>query len=514
MIKAKLAAIGTGVILLALAGCGSGTAQNSTAARTPDTSATVVMRATSDINSYDPALNTATYGVTFLGAAYDSLVKPKPDGTYGSQLATDWAFVDNSTALQLHLRKSVTFIDGTPFNAAAVKANLERDKTLKGSTAASELGSVAGVDVVDDSTVQIRLNPGTGATLIDSLSNKAGYMVSPAAFTRADLGKSPVGTGPFKLVSWKVGASVSFDRNPTYWGKTPRVAHLQINIIGDDQAAVNALKTGELDAMVGNYSVAAPLLEDLKTSKGVTVKPISTTAVQNININPTKPGLDDQRVRQAISFAIDRTALAKTIGRGSPGDEYAHPDSIFFNPRVKDYYAYNPAKAKQLLAAAGYASGLSLEFTVNSAIAVNGDMAQVLQQELGAVGIKVTIRAIDGATVLQTCFIQSKCDAVIGENASRLDPENEATLLFAPTAVTNYAKATPADMAPVMKLADEPTTQAEHVKRVQDVLAEMVMNGINLVVWYRDHYSETRDNVEVPWLGIQSADYAAIVKYK
>jgi peptide/nickel transport system substrate-binding protein len=501
------------VIVISLAAaCGS--SGQGTPARTADTNATVVLRATSDINSYDPALNTATYGVTFLGAVYDSLVKPKPDGTYGAQLATDWAFVDNSSALQMHVRKDVMFSDGTPFNATAVKANLERDKTLKGSTAASELGSVAGVDAVDDTTVKIRLNPGTGATLLDSLSNKPGYMVSPAAFTKPDLGKNPVGTGPFRLATWKVGASVTFDRNPTYWGNKPQVAHIQINILGDDQAAVNALKTGELDAMVGNYSVASPLLDDLMATKGVRVKQIPTTAVQNINLNPTRPGLNDQRVRQAISFAIDRVALAKAIGRGAPGDEYAHPDSVFFNPHVTDYYAYNPPKAKQLLADAGYATGLSIEFVVNSAIAVNSDMAQILQQELGAVGIKVAIRAIDGATILQSCFVQSKCDAVIGENASRLDPENEATLLFAPTAVTNYAKATPPDMAPLMKLAEEPTSQAEHIKRVQDVLAQMVVNAINLVVWYRNHYSETRDKVEVPWLGIQSADYAAIVKYK
>jgi hypothetical protein len=69
-------------------------------------------------------------------------------------------------------------------------------------------------------------------------------------------------------------------------------------------------------------------------------------------------------------------------------------------------------------------------------------------------------------------------------------------------------------MAPLMKLADEPTTQPEHVKRVQDIVGQMVVNAITLVVWYRNHFSQTRDNVEVPWLAINSADYAAIVKYK
>jgi peptide/nickel transport system substrate-binding protein len=507
-----LANAAMGFILAAgLAGCGSTSSQSTGTAKTADTNSTVVLRGT---NSYDPVLNTATYGVTYLGAVYDSLVKPKPDGSYAPQLATEWAYVDNSTALQLRLRKGVKFSDGTPFNAAAVKANLERAKTLKGSTAASELGAVAGVDAVDENTAKIRLNPGTGATLLDSLSNKPGYMVSPAAFNNADLGKNPVGTGPFRLVSWKPGASVSFDRSPTYWGKAPQVAHLLINIIADDQAAANALKTGQLDAMIGNYGATGPVLEDLKATKGVKVAPVPTTAVQTVLLNTTKPGLGDQRVRQAISFAIDRNALAKALGLGAPGVEFAHPASIYFNPKFKDYYPYNPTKAKQLLTEAGYANGFSFEATINVAHAVNRQMGEILQQQLAQVSIKLSIRTLDGATLLQTCFIQSKCDAVIGENASRLDPANQATLLFAPTAVTNYAKATPADMAPLMKLADEPTTQPEHVKRVQDIVGQMVVNAITLVVWYRNHFSQTRDNVEVPWLAINSADYAAIVKYK
>jgi peptide/nickel transport system substrate-binding protein len=498
---------------IALAGCGSGSSQNGPAARAADTNSTVVLRATSDINSYDPALNTATYGVTFLGAVYDSLVKPKPDGSYVPQLATEWAYVDNSSALQMRLRKGVKFSDGTPFNADGVKANIERAKTLKGSTATSELGAVAGVDAVDETTVKIRLNPGTGATLLDSLSNKPGYMVSPAAFNNADLSKNPVGTGPFRLVSWKPGASVSFDRNPTYWGKAPQVAHIQITIMPDDQAAANALRSGQLDAMIGNYGVTGPALDELKATKGIKVAPVPTTAIQIVRLNIARPGLGDQRVRQAISFAIDRNALAKALGLGAPGVEFAHPASIYFNPKYKDYYPYNPTKAKQLLADAGYASGFSFEATINVGNALNRQMAEIMQQQLGQVGIKLSIRTLDGATLLQTCSVQSKCDAVIGENPGRLDPANSATLLFAPTALQNFAKATPADMAPLMKLADEPTSQAEHVKRVQDIVGQMVVNAITLVVWYRNHFSQTRDNVEVPWLAINSADYAAIVKY-
>jgi peptide/nickel transport system substrate-binding protein len=508
------------VLVVGATACGS-TGGSSTTSRLVDTNATLKLRATVDPNSMDPPQNNATYGPFFLNAVYENLIKQNADGSYAPLLALDWAYVDNNTALQMHTRKGVTFTDGTPFNAAAVKANIDRAKTIRASTTGSELVSITSTEVVDDSTVKFNLAPGRGGTLLDSLAYKPGLMVSPAAFARPDLASNPVGTGPFMLTGWRKGVSLTYDRNPNYWAKRPAVAHLELDIMLDEQAATNALKTGQISGMAGSWAPSGPLLADLKQTAGIVTKPAPGNDVLDLSFNMTVKGFEDVRVRQAISFAVDRDALIKSLGSGRPDEQMAPPNSRYYNPKYKGYYKYNPDKAKQLLSEAGYAAGFSFEIITNTTSTENMQVLQIMQQQFQKVGISMKIRPLESSAILPQCFVQLKCDTVIGNYTNRSDTAAAMQQWFAPNAVINTGRPlpgggreTPAALAQLMKLADQPSADAEHVKRVQELVGANVADA-DLLIWYaKTPVSVTRSNVELPWLVNGYADYANAVVYK
>jgi ABC-type transport system substrate-binding protein len=429
--------------------------------------------------------------------------------------------------MQMKLRKGVTFKDGTPFNAAAVKANIDRDKSIKGGTVASELNAISSVEVVDDLTVKLRLKPGQGGTLLDPLSYKAGYMASPASFSNPDFGKTnSVGTGPFKLVSWKPGVQMLFDRNENYWGHKPGAAHLELNRIPDDQAAVNALKTGQVDAMYSTASLLGPLYDDLKATQGITIsrQPTLNTIGFDLNLNTIK-GVDDVRVRQAISYAIDRDAIRKTLGvdKTVPTEQIARPESRYYNQQYKGYYNYNPDKAKQLLASAGHPNDISFEAVTNLTSQENLQVLQIMQQQLQKVGITLKIRQLDSAAILPQCYRGLKCDAVFGDFSNRADSAVGLNQWFAPNALLNTGKALPDGtreqppmLAPLMKLADAPTSDAEHIKRVQAAVGAAVVEVDHVWLYGPWNVSLTRSTADLPLFsyGQGAPDWSRVVKYK
>jgi peptide/nickel transport system substrate-binding protein len=510
---------------VALAACGGGTTTTGTT-RVADPNGTFKFRYQIDPNTFDPALNNATYGPEEESIVYDTLIKLNPDGSYAPSLVTEWSYVDTNTSLQLKLRKGVTFTDGTPWNAAALKGNLDRDKSIKGGTVASELNAIASIEVVDELTAKLHLVSGLGGTLLDPLSNKAGYMASPAAYNNPDYGKNPVGTGPFKLVSWKPGVQMLFDRNESYWGHKPGAAHLELDRIPDDQAAVNAIKTGQVDAMRSSASLLGPLYTDLKATSGITVKKEPTLDIIGFDLNAnSNKAFDDLRVRQAISYGIDRDALRKSVGLDTtvPTEQIARPESRYYNQQYKGFYAYNPTKAKQLLADAGHASDLTMEIITNLTSQENLQDLQIIQQQFQKIGITLKIRQLDSASILPQCYTALKCDGVFGNYSNRADSEVAINQWHSANAFLNTGhpapgggREVPPALAPLMKLADAATTEAEHTKRVQAVVGAECLDVGHVWLYGGQNISITRPTADLPLqiIGGGAPDWSHIAKYK
>lgn len=324
-------------------------------------------------------------------AVYDTLTHLDADGTVVPWLATSWSFTDAHT-LVLKLRSGVTFSDGTAFNAAAVKANLEygMSATPANVSATPMLATISSVEATAEDVATVRLST-PNPDLPYGFSQMAGWMVSPKALENpASLAASPVGSGPYLLDASKSTANVSytFTKNPHYWAadQWPRFETLVVKLIGDPTASDNAARSGEIDFEIADSTTSIP---------GWRIVNGSAVAFQGLTFfdldgKISKP-LADVRVRQAMNLAIDRGAILKNVLNGA-GVESAStpfgPTSPGWSSSLLDIYPYDPAKAKSLLAEAGYAHGFSLDVLSNP----NWDkLAQAIAGYLRAVGVEVTL---------------------------------------------------------------------------------------------------------------------------
>ena len=415
---------------LTLAGCGG---PNTTEDTTDDVPATVDENATFRFGvstgaaaTLDPHLNRQAYGPQWYGMAYDTLIHMDRVGNLGPMLATEWEFSADGKQLVLKLRHGVTFSDGQPFNAAAVKANIERGKTLTDSAVAADLDAVASVDVVDEYTVRLDLTTPT-AVILSRLATKAGTMVSPAAMNGAvDLDVTPVGTGPYVLTKYQTGVSGTYVRNDSYWGGRPSVAKIELSLYADSTAGINALQTGQIEMF---ELLDKPAIETIEKA-GLPARSIEGLKLEWVALDFAGK-FKDPRVREAVGLALDRRQFADFVGKGEPTWQWVPKSSPYFDPTIGELQPYDVEKAKRLLAEAGYANGFS--FTLSFAVRPSTQAAAEVMQEMWAkAGITVALDGADGATIIDKCYVRHDCDAVGGTHNTAPDLAVEATDIVAP----------------------------------------------------------------------------------
>ena len=277
-------------------------------------------------------------------------------------LAKAWSFPDPKTMV-LSLREGLTFHDGTPFDAAAVKFNLERAAGDTRSNIRTDFDSVASISVTGPMEVTLALKrPDSSLPL--TLSDRAGMIVSPTAAKALGVGmdRQVVGTGPFKFVSLADNDRVVYARNDAYWKPgQPWLDGMVIRTIPDIQTALRSTITGEVDLAYELSPEQKPLLD---RARNLTTVITPSFRLHTVYLDYAKKPLNDQRVRQALNYGIDRAALNKAVGMGLnettttelPRDHWA------CDPTTAEGYTYDPAKARALLAEAGYPEGCDINF--------------------------------------------------------------------------------------------------------------------------------------------------------
>src|SRR5262245_25028616 len=266
----------------------------------------------------DPVTANGIGDLPALVPVYDRLID-YANGDYKPMLATSWQFSPDGSVLELKLRTDVKFQDGTVFDAAAVKANIERGQTNPKSNVKGFLRPIESVEVVDPATVRLHVTPGEGYGLLSSLSLLPGMMVSPAAMNKPDLDQYGVGTGPYviKPGTFSPNDRSTFMRAPgTYWGgpDRQRLAEFEEIRFTDATTAENALKSGQIDVSMVPDSEQ---MKRLESSGGFQTKLVETLNPMGIKFNLNRPGVSDVRVRQAIAYAVDRDTLVATVLKGS-----------------------------------------------------------------------------------------------------------------------------------------------------------------------------------------------------
>jgi len=355
-------------------------------------------------------------------------------------LAQSWDISKDGLTYTFHLRPNVKFHDGTPLTAEAVKFCFDRQMNDQGPFYATGtypyvkgfLGNVAGVEVVNPSTVQIRLkSPLT--PFLQYLAHHSLYIYSPEALKKwgKDVVKHPVGTGPFKLDTWEPGVRVVLSRNDQYWGGAPKIRQAIYVPIIEAQARLSAIKTGEIDMTM---DVPPDSLQDLRKDPDVVVAEANSSAVWYVALNTRHPALKDKRVRQALNYAVQKDAIIRDILKGT-AIVATTPLSPVYGPYHEDKtvrYPYDAEKAKALLKEAGYANGFDVTFFVpesGSGMQSPVEMGTVIQANLAAVGVRAKIQTMEWGAYLKK-YLDSPDMAEMSWNPSIGDPDHMMYMLL------------------------------------------------------------------------------------
>lgn len=359
--------------------------------------------------SLDPAAVTAVNDFRILVNLYEGLVRYKP-GTLEvePQLATGWEVSEDGTEYTFTLREGVTFHDGTPFNAEAVKFNFDRmlneDHPFHNTgpfPLAFFFGSVASTEAVDELTVKFTLSE-PYAPFLSNLAYPTGLLVSPAAVEAggADFGRAPVGTGPFTFAEWRSNEAVVIEKNPDYWGETAGTEAVVFRPITDANTRVAEMLAGGIDMMV---EVPPNSLGQFESDQYKVIEQAGPH-VWFLILNAKEGPFADKLVRQAANYAINKEALVNDVLEGTaevaagptpPAFAWAYNDAL-------EPYPYDPEKARELLAEAG-AEGAELTFYVTEGGSGMLDpipMGTAIQADLEAVGFDVSIETYEWNTFL------------------------------------------------------------------------------------------------------------------
>lgn len=393
----------TVAVSAALTGCSSGQEASQTAngsaqpAANPQsgkTGGTLVIARLSDANNLDPHFLTQINSAAIIHhKVYEGLVRMDKESKYVPALATEWKQLDDVT-WEFKLRQGVTFHDGAPFNAEAVKRTIARvqDPSV-GSNRANLFEAIKEVKAVDDQTVQFILHY-PYAPLLSVLAGAEGAILSPEAIDQygKDLSKHPTGTGPYKFESWTPGQEVVLVKNENYWGGQPKLDKVVFKTVPEDTTRIAMVETGE--AQVAEQ-LPVTEVDRVQNSSSMTLGRFESFSSDHIGINTKKKPFDDVRVRQAIAYAVDKESIIKGVYNdvGKPAHSSITPTMVGYSPNVKGL-DYNLEKAKQLLAEAGYANGLKATIYLNDNKA-RISVAEVLQQQLKQIGIDLQVKVLE-----------------------------------------------------------------------------------------------------------------------
>lgn len=369
-------------------------------------SLTVALQA--EPSSIDPQFATTGQNQQIALNMFETLVRFGPSGGFEPSLATEWSVADDHLTWTFKLREGVKFHDGSDFNAQDVIFSVERVAGIENSPApfAQRVANIASITAIDDHTIEV-VTSNPAPTLINDLgtiyivSDEIGEGVPSEDF---GFGDAAIGTGMYKFVSYTPGESVIIARNDDYWGEPADFEGITIRFISSDASRVASLQAGEVDMI---DAVPPNDLDRLRTTDGIEVVSAASARMvymgfdQGGETTPMVTGTDtnpflDKRVREALALAIDREAIVSRIqfDSGKPAGQFG-PEGIFgHNPDLLPT-EYNPERARELLAEAGYPEGFGL--TVhgpNNRYINDGIVTQTVGQMWAQIGLDIGVETL------------------------------------------------------------------------------------------------------------------------
>ena len=407
------------------------------------------------------------------------------------QLATSYQWSSDNKSLVIKLRSGVTFHDGEKMDAAAVKYNLERHKSMKGSNRRGELAVVSSVDALDPSSVRINLAT-PFAPLLAVLTDRSGMMVSPKAAEAAGekFGANPVCSGPFRFVERVAQDRMVLERFPNYWNKGQihfdRLVYLPLI---DATVRLANLRSGQLDFI---ERVAPSDIPSIRNDSRFKVARIVEIGYQGITINVGKSDMAqknplgrDARVREAFELSLDRDAIVKVAmdGEAQPGNQWVAPSNQYYG-KSAPLPGRNVERAKQLLREAGVPNPSFTLMTPTTSDAQR--IAQVVQAMAKDAGFDIKIHSTEFATSLNLAD-KGQFEAYVLAWSGRADPDGNLHTMLACKGPTNYAGYCRED---VESLISQSRTSLEPAQRAAayDKIAAQVARDRPIVYLFHRHW--------------------------
>jgi ABC-type dipeptide/oligopeptide/nickel transport system permease component/ABC-type transport system substrate-binding protein len=366
----------------------------------------------------DPTANpAAAISEALYGNLYETLVQFAPDGSVLPDLAESWEIAPDGLSYVFHLRSGVRFHNGAAFDAATAKFSLDRALAPDSvNPQRSRILAIRSVEAVDAHTLKLSLSRRSGG-LLQSLAWGSFAMVEPGS--ASGNGRAPVGTGPYRFREWRRGDSLTLERNDGYWGGAASLSRATFRFIADPSAAYAALMAGDVDAF-SNYP-APESFPQFAADRRFKVLVGTTESETVLGLNNRRAPLDNRLVRRAIAHAIDRRAIIDGAMFG-----YGTPIGSHFAPHSPDYvdltgtYPHDVARAKSLLAQAGYPNGFSLTLKLPPPSYARRS-GEIIASQLAAIGISVRIENLEWAQWLDQVFTRHDFDMSIVAHAEPMD---------------------------------------------------------------------------------------------
>lgn len=411
-------------------------------------------------SSWDPVVDGSGAAFRITSLAYASLTTTNTKGQAVPNLAKSWTYNKAGTQVSFHLRSNLKFDDGSALDSAAVKAYILRAQTQKNSALVGEgIAPIASITTPDKLTVVLHLSqPDFQLPLV--LAERVGQITSPTK-TTAELNILPDGAGPFKPVSIVPGAHAIFVKNPAYWdAKDIHIAKVEVFFGVDPSSVVSGLETG-----VYNFSDLGASQVKAAKAAGLDVIFQPGFNAANLSVNRALAPFTNPKVLEAINYAINRKQIVSQIdfGYGKATDQPFPPGYIAYDPKSANLYPYNPAKAKALLAAAGYQPGqLTVPFVVSSDSPEN----ELIQAQLKAVGITATLQV---ETNWATSFFAKKLALSTYGTTGRDSPIQTLQAHFGPQGALNSSGLSggPAFDAAIAKALATPLNSPKYAANIQ-----------------------------------------------
>jgi peptide/nickel transport system substrate-binding protein len=460
-------------IASAVAACGSG-APSATGGKSSTNAGTLMLGAALAAATFNPWL--APDGdneyLQLEGAVYDSLTHIGPDGQIEPGLAVKWTFT-SPTTLMLTLRSGVTFSDGTPVNAAAVKDNFDYVKTASPGAQQNAYIAALTTTVVNATTLKL-VSPNPEPDLLTDFATGGGFIVNPKALANpSSLTTRPAGSGPYVLSSSVPGQQWTFSRRGHYWDAAEYpYGKLVLKSFASSQAQDDALRSGQLQG-----APETPTLVKSDMASGLRIESSKPEAFDGIwladRAGKVVPALGNVQVRQALNYAIDRTAIMKAFGSvGIAGSLVMPPGLPGYSAAASAAYSYDPAKARQLLAAAGYPHGFTLP-VLSSPVA--DTLVQAIAGYLRAVGVNVQIS--DHTTDFLSQAYSGKWGAIVFA-WTPIPPSQNMEELLSPAGLGNFDHSTDPQIDALLAKTQQTTGAAQTTALTQ------LVQAVNTQAWF------------------------------